>query len=56
VTASRKGRVLLGRFDCFAKPFTPAVLKEGKTLRTVECLLDVGIVMMLVGGTIVYEG
>ena len=48
--------MFLGRFDCFAKPFTPAVLKAGKTLRTVERLLDVGIVMTLVGGKIVYEG
>ena len=48
--------MLLRRFDCFAKPSTPAVLKAGRTLRTVERLRDVGVVMTLVGGKIVYEG
>ena len=49
-----KARVLLGRFDCFAKPSTPAVLKAGMRLQTVERLRNMG-VMTPVGGMIVCQ-
>jgi hypothetical protein len=46
--------VLLGWFDYFSKPSMPAVLKAGRPLRTVELLRDMGVVMTLVGGKVVW--